>query len=201
MAQPEFWVSIGSTYSYLTVSRLPGIEETTGVAFDWRPFSVRAIMQEMDNIPFAGKPVKAAYMWRDLERRAAMYGLEPVLPAPYPLKDFDRANRVAVLARRDGWARDYIRESYRRWFETGEPAGGEANLAGTLAALGRDPAAVMAEAGDDAVEAAYKAATVEARKRGIFGAPSFVVDGELFWGDDRLDDALDWLAEGQVRRR
>ena len=70
MTQPEFWISIGSTYSYLTVSRLPAIEETTGIRFDWRPFSVREIMIEMDNIPFATKPVKAAYMWRDIDRRA-----------------------------------------------------------------------------------------------------------------------------------
>ena len=71
----DFWFSTGSTYTYLTVSRLPACAAAEGVRFNWRPFSVRAIMREQNNIPFAGKPVKAAYMWRDIERRAAMYGL------------------------------------------------------------------------------------------------------------------------------
>ena len=70
----DFWVSIGSTYSYLSVMRLADVERETGVSFDWRPFSVRAIMIEMDNIPFAKKPVKARYMWRDIERRAGKFG-------------------------------------------------------------------------------------------------------------------------------
>jgi 2-hydroxychromene-2-carboxylate isomerase len=63
----DFWFSTGSTYTYLTVSRLPKIAAAAeGVRFNWRPFSVRAIMREQNNIPFAGKPVKSAYMWRDI---------------------------------------------------------------------------------------------------------------------------------------
>lgn len=197
----EFWVSVGSTYSYLTVSRLPAIEAETGIAFVWRPFSVRAIMVEMDNIPFARKPVKARYMWRDIARRAEMYGLSPQLPAPYPLAEFDLANRVAVLAAAEGWCRDYIREAYRRWFEQGEAAGGMANLDGTLSSLGYDPRDVIDRANRPEVETAYLAATDEARGKGIFGAPSFVVGDELFWGDDRLEDALSWATRGAVRRQ
>ena len=84
----DFWFSIGSTYSYLSVMRLHDVSAQTGIAFRWRPFNVRAIMREMDNIPFANKPVKAAYMWRDVERRSAMYGVHPKLPAPL---SFERA--------------------------------------------------------------------------------------------------------------
>jgi 2-hydroxychromene-2-carboxylate isomerase len=79
----DFWVSIGSTYSYLSVMRLHAVAGESGVAFRWRPFSVRAIMIEQKNIPFVGKPVKLAYMWRDIERRARARGLEPRLPAPW----------------------------------------------------------------------------------------------------------------------
>lgn len=195
MTQPEFWISIGSTYSYLTVSRLPAIEETTGIRFDWRPFSVREIMIEMDNIPFATKPVKAAYMWRDIDRRAKMHGLSPVLPAPYPLKEFDLANRIAVLGRAEGWARDYIVATYKLWFEEGLEAGGPENLTRALARIGQDHDRIVARAMSDDIETAYRTATTEARQRGIFGAPSFVIDGELFWGDDRLEDALSWFRE------
>jgi 2-hydroxychromene-2-carboxylate isomerase len=69
----QFWFSIGSTYTYLSVARLPAIEAASGLSFEWRPFSVRAIMIEQNNIPFRNKPIKAAYMWRDIERRAAKY--------------------------------------------------------------------------------------------------------------------------------
>jgi 2-hydroxychromene-2-carboxylate isomerase len=66
----DFWFSIGSTYSYLSVMRLDRVEQETGVVFNWRPFNVREIMLEMDNIPFRTKPLKLACMWRDIERRA-----------------------------------------------------------------------------------------------------------------------------------
>ena len=68
----DFWFSIGSTYTYLTVMRRAGVQRNTGTEFRWQPFSVRQIMIEQDNIPLRTKPVKAAYMWRDIERRAAM---------------------------------------------------------------------------------------------------------------------------------
>ena len=88
----DFWFMVGSTYTYLTVSRLHQLEASTGIRFRWRPFNVRAIMQEMDNIPFATKPIKLAYMWRDIERRALKYGLPCRVPAPYPLTGLELAN-------------------------------------------------------------------------------------------------------------
>ena len=98
----DFWFSTGSTYTYLAVSRLDAVATAEGVRFNWKPFSVRAIMREQNNSPFAGKPVKMGYMWRDIERRAAGYGLPVKVPAPYPLKEFDLANRLAVLPPKAG---------------------------------------------------------------------------------------------------
>ena len=89
----DFWYSIGSTYSYLTVMRLNDYEQQSGVTFNWCPFDVRAVMIEQKNIPFANKPEKSAYMWRDIERRAAKYGLPVTLPAPYPLQELVLATR------------------------------------------------------------------------------------------------------------
>ena len=71
----EFFYFIGSTYSYLSVSRAEDLAARNGVVLDWRPFSVRTMMREQNNIPFATKPVKMSYMWRDLERRAARFGV------------------------------------------------------------------------------------------------------------------------------
>jgi len=191
----DFWFSIGSTYSYLSVMRLAEVEAQTGARFRWRPFNVRAIMIEMDNIPFAKKPVKAAYMWRDIERRAAMYGMVPKLPAPYPLAELERANRVAIMAASEGWCEAYARESYRRWFEMGELAGSEPNVSASIEKAGQNPERVLRHADSDSAKAELAAATEQAKALGIFGSPSFVVDGELFWGDDRLDDAIRWLKQ------
>ena len=195
MAMIDFWFSIGSTYTYLTVMRLAGVAAETGIEFRWRPFNVRAIMIEMDNIPFAKKPAKAAYMWRDVERRAAMYKMVPKLPAPYPLAQLERANRVALIAAREGWCETYARESYRRWFEMGEPAGSRPNISASIEKAGQNAEPVLRQADSDDAKADLAAATEQAKALGIFGSPSFLVDGELFWGDDRLDDAIRWLKQ------
>jgi len=189
----DFWFSIGSTYTYLTVMRLPDVQKSSGIRFNWHPFSVRQIMIEMDNIPFATKPIKQAYMWRDVERRARRYDLPARLPAPYPLTEFDTANAIAVLAREEGWCEAYVRATYRYWFQEGLEAGGDANLTRVLGELGQDKARVLAAARSERVSAAYASATDAARARQIFGSPTFVVGDEVFWGDDRLEDAIDFL--------
>lgn len=188
----EFWVSIGSTYSYLTVMRIDAVARAAGVPVTVRPFNVRAIMVEQNNIPFKDKPVKTAYMWRDIERRAARHGLPVRVPAPYPLPELPLANAVALLGQREGWGWDYIRETYRRWFVDGQPPGEALNLAESLGVLGLDPEATVARARSPEIEAALAAETEAAKAAGVFGSPSFIVGGELFWGDDRLEDALDW---------
>lgn len=198
MAGIDFWFSIGSTYSYLSVMRLPRVAAETGISFAWRPFNVRAIMREMENIPFANKPVKAAYMWRDIGRRAARYGFAPVLPAPYPLAELELANRVAIVAAAEGWCEAYTRAAYRRWFEHGAPAGSEPNLSESIADAGQQPAEVLARANAAEGVDGLAAATDSARALGIFGSPTFVTGGELFWGDDRLEDAIAWHRHGTL---
>jgi 2-hydroxychromene-2-carboxylate isomerase len=194
----DFWFSIGSTYTYLTVSRLDQVAAANGVRFRWRPFGLRAILQEMDNVPFATKPIKLSYMWRDVERRASLYGLPIRVPAPYPLEEFDLANRVAIAGQQEGWCAAYVRAAYRRWFQNGLEAGSEPNLSESLAEAGQDPARVIALARSDAIGEAYLAATQDARRLKIFGAPSFVTRGEVFWGDDRLEDAIEWHRRGTL---
>src|SRR6185312_15440440 len=121
------------------------------VRFNWHPFNVRDIMVEQNNRPFVGKPVKAAYMWRDIERRAAMYDLPIKVPAPYPLKEMELANRVAILAARGGWCADYAVATYKRWFQNGLEPGSEPNLSESLREIGRDAHRVVAEAKSDEI--------------------------------------------------
>lgn len=192
MSTIDIWFSIGSTYSYLTIARLGELAAATNTEFVWRPFNVRTIMIEMDNVPFAKKPAKAAYMWRDIERRAQMYGLSPKLPAPYPLSELERANRVAIIGAKDGWCAAYATATYKLWFEEGLPAGSEPNLSQSIRDAGADPLAVLARADGEEGVSSLHAATEEAKSLGIFGSPNFVIGSELFWGDDRLDDAIRW---------
>ena len=200
-SQPiDFWFSIGSLYTYLSVMRLDRIEELSDVAFRWRPFSVKAIMAEMDNLP-SRQPAKLAYAWRDIERRAHGQLCDFPKRPPYPLKEFDLANRIAVVGAAEGWCPEYVRATYSRWFGLGEESGSEPNVSASLKEIGQDPAGVLALARSDETGRAYDAATAEAKGLGIFGAPTFVTRGEIFWGDDRLEDAVRWHEKGTLQRR
>ena len=190
MKDIEFWFSIGSPYTYLSVMRLPRLQQKTGVKVLWRPFPLRQIMIEMNNFPYLDKPAKEAYLWQDIARQARKYGLSPNLPAPFPLEGCDLADRVALVAQKEGWIEPYVRNSFRHWMDRGLPAGAEPNLSHSISECGQDPDRVIALAEGVAIESAYSSAVREARGKGVFGAPSFVVDGELFWGDDRLNDAI-----------
>ena len=105
--------------------------------------------------------------------------LSQMLPAPYPLQELDLANRVAVLAMQEGWCEDYVRETYRRWFIDGHEAGSDVNLNQTLSEIGQDKLRVLGLANSSDLEAAYLNQTESAKQAGIFGSPSFIVDGEL----------------------
>jgi 2-hydroxychromene-2-carboxylate isomerase len=196
----DFWFSVGSMYTYLSVMRLDRIEELSDVAFRWRPFSVKAIMTEMDNSP-SRQPAKLAYAWRDLERRAHGQLCDFPKRPPYPLKHFDLANRIAIVGADEGWCPEYVRATYSRWFGLGEPSGSEPNASASLKEIGQDPARVLPLAQSDETGHAYDAATAEAKSLGIFGAPTFVTRGEIFWGDDRLEDAVRWHKAGTLLRR
>jgi 2-hydroxychromene-2-carboxylate isomerase len=190
--QVDFWFTMGSTYSYLTVSRLTEVERGSGICFRWRPFHLLLILNEMKHAPFADKPAKCQYMWRDIERRARMYGIPAALPAPYPAKNSGAANLVAIIGMREGWGADFVRAAYRRWFQHGEENGSEANLSSSLRDIRQDPDRVLALAQAPETHDLLVAETGVARQLGIFGSPTFAVGREIFWGDDRLDDAMAW---------
>ncbi len=201
MAAPhiDFWFTMGSTYSYLSVSRVADVERSTGMTFRWRPFHLLMILQEMKHIPFADKPTKSAYMWRDIERRAAMYGIPMKLPVPYPARQSVVANLVAIVGMRENWGADFVRAAYRRWFQRGEETGSEPNVSESLRDIGQDPERVLTLANSDDTKSVLTAETDAARELGIFGSPTFIVGRKLFWGDDRLADAINWCRFGRVQ--
>jgi 2-hydroxychromene-2-carboxylate isomerase len=197
MGTIDFWFSIGSTYSYLSVMRISNVAKEAEIEIRWRPFNVRRVMGAQNNIQFKDKPVKTAYMWRDIERRAQSYGLAPSIPAPYPLPELVFANQVAMLGAEEGWVEAYTRATYQRWFQAGQLPGEEPNLSQCLSEIGLDPIGIKDAAGTDRIAAKLDQATSEAMAVGIFGSPCFAVGTEIFWGDDRLDDAIEWALKGR----
>ncbi len=189
------WFSIGSTYTFLTALRIKNIQKQHNLSIQIKPISIRQIMKEMNNIPFPpSKKPKVDYMWRDIKRRAEFYGLpKPNLPAPYPLKEFDRANLVGILLNSQGKYLDYFEETYRAWFLDGLEAGSEENLQKCMSKLSLNFDEIVKGANEEKILEQYKANTSEAQKLGIFGAPTFTVGEEIFWGDDRLEDAVRFL--------
>ncbi len=197
MPQPiTAWLSIGSTYSYLTALRINAIQRDMSLNLSVKPISIRAIMKSMDNIPFPpSKKTKVDYMWRDIERRADWYGLpKPKLPAPYPLQAFDQANKIGIVLNQQGRYLEYFEETYRLWFVSGMEAGSEENLRLVLKTMKLDYDDIMHQAKDEAIQQMYEANTEEAKQLGVFGVPSFSIGNEIFWGDDRLEDAIRFAA-------
>ena len=191
MSEIDFYFSIGSTYTYLSVTRILDVEKQHQVKFNWKPFSVRAIMKEMNNIPFPkDKMNKVNYMWRDIERRAEGYGFFAKTPVPYPLSEFDLANQIAILGLDKSWGVDYVRLTYKKWFQEGKEPAIEPSISEVCKELKLNKDEIISEAKTKLIEDKYLANTNSARENKIFGSPSFVVKNEIFWGDDRMEDAI-----------
>ena len=189
----DFYFAIGSTYTYLTVTRILEVEKKHEVKFNWKPFSVRAIMKEMNNVPFPKEKVnKVNYMWRDIERRAEGYGFFAKTPVPYPLTEFDLANKLAILGLKEGWGVDYVQITYKRWFQEGKEPATEPNISEICTELKLDKEKVILKANSEEIKKEYLANTDSARNNKVFGSPSFIVNNEIFWGDDRMEDSIIW---------
>jgi len=193
MADVDFFFSIGSTYTYLSVTRILDVGKKHQIKFNWKPFSVREIMKEMNNIPFPKDKInKVNYMWRDIERRAEGYGFFAKTPVPYPLSEFDLANQIAILGLEKEWGINFIVHTYKKWFQEGKEPAIEPSISEVCKELGLNKEDIINEAQTDLVKNKYKQNTNLAREYKIFGSPSFVVNNELFWGDDRMEDAIKW---------
>ena len=193
MSNIDFFFSIGSTYTYLSVTRILEVEKKNQVKFTWKPFSVRAIMKEMNNIPFPkDKLNKVNYMWRDIERRAEGYGFFAKTPVPYPLSEFDLANQIAILGLEKGWGIDYVRLTYKKWFQEGKEPAINPSIIEVCRELNIDKDEIISQANSKEIINNYNLNTNSARDNKIFGSPSFVVKNEIFWGDDRMEDAINW---------
>ncbi|MGI9366515.1 MAG: 2-hydroxychromene-2-carboxylate isomerase [Rhizobiaceae bacterium] len=190
----EIWFEFASTYSYLTVLRAEAVLHSQNVPFEWKPFLLGPIFRDkgMNTSPFVLDPQKGAYMWRDLERRAAHYGLPYAKPPIFPMNPI-LAARIMISALDEAWCGDFAKAVFRAQFVHGLNIADSDVLADALRSCGADPDRFLDLARDDSVKAALRTQTYEAQNLNIFGAPTFKVGQELFWGDDRLEDAIAWF--------
>lgn len=191
----QFWHEFASTYSYIAAARIGALAAARGVDIVWRPFLLGPLFfqqQGMKDSPFNVVPDKGRYMWRDMERLCAGFDLSLHRPAVFPQHTV-LAARVGLVAAHEGWIAEYSPAVYRANFAEGRDISKPETLAPLITAAGGDAEATLARAASDDIKAELRAASEEALGKGLFGAPSFVTDdGELFWGHDRMDAALDW---------
>jgi 2-hydroxychromene-2-carboxylate isomerase len=193
MPRIDFWFEFASTYSYPAAMRIEALAAARGVELAWRPFLLGPIFASrgMLDSPFNLNAAKGRYMWSDLSRICARLGLTLNRPEPFPQNSL-LAARVALAvdpARRG----EFARAVYAAEFADGAPIGERSTIAGILEAMGLPGAEVLARATSEAIKDALKRETAQAERLGIFGAPNLVTeDNELFWGNDRLEEGLDW---------
>lgn len=196
MARIEFWYDFASTYAYLTAMRIEAIAARHGVDVAWRPFLLGPIFkaQGWDTSPFNLYPAKGRYMVRDIERIAEARGVAFRLPAPFPQNGL-MAARMAVAGADATWVGAFSKAVFKAQFEDGASIADRATLVRLACDLGLDGEQLAADGESAETKQQLRARTEAATGLGIFGAPTFVTpDRELFWGDDRLEFALDWMA-------
>ncbi len=202
-ATVDFWFDFASTYSYPAAIRIVDAADRAGVAVRFRPFLLGPIFkaQGWDTSPFSIYEAKGRYMWRDLERLCADLELPLRRPEPFPQNGLLAARIVlAGLATGAIWPEEFCVAVFRAQFGEGRRIDDPSTLSAILTVFGVDAATALAAAQAEDNKARLRMQTEEAKRLGIFGAPTFITpDGELFWGNDRLDAALAWAKKGATR--
>ncbi|PSL22205.1 2-hydroxychromene-2-carboxylate isomerase [Shimia abyssi] len=191
----QFWFELASTYSYLSAMRIEAAAAVRGVTVQWRPFLLGPIFaaQGWSTSPFLVYPAKGRYMWRDMERLCADRNLPFVRPDPFPQNGL-LAARIALAAGAAGVDMPaFCRTVYQAQFAQGYDISDPSVLATCLHAAGL-PAQLLEHATTPEIKQSLRIQNDTAVALGLFGAPSFTVESEIFWGDDRLDQALEWAA-------
>ncbi len=196
MAKPvlDFWFEFASTYSYPAAMRIEPLAKKAEVTVRFRPFLLGPIFQAQgwDSSPFNIYAAKGRHMWRDLERLCADLRLPFQRPQAFPQQSV-LAARVALIGLAKRWGKDFCRAVYRAEFSEGRRIDDAAVIADILAGLKVDATPVIEAARSNETRMCLRDQTEEAQRLGIFGAPTFITrDGELFWGNDRLERALKW---------
>jgi 2-hydroxychromene-2-carboxylate isomerase len=192
----ELWFEFGSNYSYLSVMRIEALAARSGVRVLWRPFLVGPIFKSFgwQNSPFVLQVAKGSYVWKDMERQCRKYGLAWRHPSTFPRRDL-LPMRVALLGATQPWIGEFCRRVMLQNFVADRDIDTAQSVSEILAALELPAQEIISEAEAEPNKLLLRGQTQTAARRGVFGAPTFFVGDEMFWGNDRLEDAIDFAAE------
>jgi 2-hydroxychromene-2-carboxylate isomerase len=184
----EFWFDVGSAASYVAWYRLPKIAQRTGATIDYRPMLLGGVFQATGNQSPVNIRAKGEWLHKDLERFAQRDGTPYKRNPHFPINTL-ALMRIAIGLQQQGEEPmlRFVDAVFRAIFAEPKNMNDAPTVAGVLQDAGFDPEALMALAGDPAIKERLKAVTAEAVQRGVFGAPTFFVGGEMHWGQDRLD--------------
>ena len=190
-AQIEFWFDFGSNYSYLSMMRIDDLAQRHGVRVVWKPFLLGPVFKAFGwtSSPFVLQKEKGDYVWRDMRRQCAKYGLPWTQPSNFPRRAL-LPLRVALLGAKQAWISAYCRRIMQINFVEDRDIDDAGVVGEVLVSLGLDGGAIIAAAQAEDNKLAMREQGEEAVRRRIFGAPMFFVGDEMFWGNDRLEDAM-----------
>ena len=193
MKELEFWCELASPYTHLAAQRIDALAARAGVDVRWRPFSLHPIFRAVgwQTSPFEIYADKGRYMWRDVERESERLGLPFRRPSAFPRNGIPAA-KVALLGIGEGWGPRFLRRALHANFVEDRDIAAAEVIDDLLRELGLDGTAIQKRAASPESSPSLRRSTEEAIGLHIFGAPTFMVGGEMFWGNDRLEHALDW---------
>ena len=181
----EYFWDPASPYTYLASTQIEALAARAGAALEWRPFLLGKVFEATGNKAPATIPHKGKHMFTDLQRWASHYGVPVTMPKVFPVHSV-LALRAGLAASAQGKAAGFAKAVMRAYWGEGRDISQPEVVGAVAAAEGLDPAALLAATQEPAIKDALRVNTEEAVKRGAFGAPTFFVGGEMFWGNDRL---------------
>lgn len=198
MAAPiDFYFDFSSPYGYIASTRIDELARRHGRDVVWRPFLLGAVFKIVGSAPLLEYPMKGDYSRHDMMRTARQHGVPFRLPSAFPTSSLTACRVFYWLSGTHAdLAKPYARAIYRRYFVDDRPIEPPEHAVEVAATLGLDRPTVEAALQDPAVKAKLKAEVDAGIARGVFGSPFMFVDGEPFWGSDRLDQIERWLESG-----
>jgi 2-hydroxychromene-2-carboxylate isomerase len=196
MSTLEFWYEFGSTYSYPAAMRVEAAAQAAGITVAWKPFLLGPIFAErgLRDSPFNMDPAKGRYMWRDMQRLCEAQGLPLKRPSVFPRNPL-LAARVALIGVDEGWVAAFSRAVFTANFARDADIASPEVLAPLVGEAGGEPRSVLEWAASPDNKSRLVAQVEAAKAKGVFGAPTMIAPaGELFWGNDRLEQAVAWAA-------
>ena len=193
----DFYFDFSSPYGYFAATAIDGLAAEYGRAVAWKPIMLGPIMKETGNRPLVDQGAKGAYAVRDWQRLGRLMNVPWVLPEPFPIAAVAASRAFWWLDDRDGdLSRRFARAAFDAYFGKGLDIMPVAAVATIAASVGADGPAVAAALQDQAVKDRLRIETASATAAGVCGSPFFIVDGEPFWGADRLPMVRRWLERG-----